>query len=77
MLYLFCIQDMLNQYKKHFAEILHTVLPDITIDELILSIEIPPAEIPGDLAFPCFKLSKVLKQSPNAIAENTMEKLKN
>lgn len=32
-------------------------------------IEIPPENIPGDFAFPCFKLSKLLKKSPQQIAE--------
>jgi len=31
-------------------------------------IEIPPENVSGDLAFPCFGLSKILKMAPNVIA---------
>jgi len=64
---------MLNKYKKHFAEILSKCIPEIPLDEIISSIETPPSDIPWDLAFPCFKLSKQLKKSPNTIAEKILK----
>ncbi len=59
---------MLSIYKQHFAQALakHIQLP---VEELLAMIEIPPENIPGDFAFPCFKLSKLLKKSPQQIAE--------
>ena len=65
---------MLNKYKTHFAEIIrhNTNLP---LDEILNMIEIPPENIPGDLAFPCFQLSKTMKKSPQAIAEEIKQKL--
>ena len=37
-------------------------------------IEIPPENISGDLAFPCFQLAKQAKQSPNSLAQQFAEK---
>ena len=65
---------MLIIYKQHFAETLaeHIGLP---MEELLAMIEIPPENIPGDFAFPCFRLSKLLKKSPQQIAEELTTKL--
>lgn len=41
----------------------------IKIEEIAESIETPPQNM-GDLAFPCFKLAKLMKTSPQRIAEN-------
>ncbi len=38
-------------------------------------IEVPPNEEMGDYAFPCFKLAKVLKKAPPAIATELKEKI--
>ena len=38
-------------------------------------LETPPSNL-GDLAFPCFILSKTLKKSPNQIAEDLKKKIK-
>jgi arginyl-tRNA synthetase len=38
-------------------------------------IEIPPENIPGDVAFPCFQISKTLKKSPNIIAQELATRL--
>lgn len=40
-------------------------------------IEVPSDEKMGDYAFPCFKLAKVMRKSPNIIAEEVATKLKN
>ena len=65
---------MLTIYKHHFATLLseHINLP---LEELLEMIEIPPENIPGDFAFPCFKLSKLLKKSPPQIAEELEKNL--
>lgn len=37
-------------------------------------IEVPPENISGDLAFPCFQLAKQAKQTPHVIAQQFAEK---
>ncbi|MEI8091247.1 MAG: hypothetical protein WCG98_03180 [bacterium] len=67
---------LLDTYKQYFAEILNqeTKLP---IDDIFFfMIETPPENIPGDFAFPCFSLSKWMKKSPNAVAQEMAQKLK-
>ncbi len=60
--------------KKHIAERLFgkysalTEAPSLTADELVGFLEYPPDDKLGDLAFPCFKLSKELRKAPPAIA---------
>ncbi len=55
-------------YKKYVSEKLK--IDGITADELYNFIEIPPNQEMGDLALPCFKLSKILRNSPINIANN-------
>ena len=43
--------------------------------ELLSLLESPKNASMGDIAFPCFKLSKVLRKAPNAIAAELKEKL--
>jgi len=38
-------------------------------------IEVPPSKEMGDYAFPCFRLAKILKKAPPAIAEELKEKI--
>lgn len=48
---------------------------DISVSEIVSSFEYPPDSTMGDLAFPCFKLSKVMRTAPAKIAEALSEKL--
>jgi arginyl-tRNA synthetase len=64
---------MIGIYKQYFAEIL-SQNTDLPLEEILAMIEIPPENIPGDLAFPCFQLAKQAKQSPNALAQQFAEK---
>ena len=50
-------------------------ISNINKNELISLIEIPPDDNMGDYAFPCFRLAKQLKKSPQAIAEELKEKI--
>ena len=54
-----------------------SVFPDAVIssDELASMLEYPPDTTMGDLALPCFKLSKTLRRSPVQIAQIIAEKL--
>ena len=46
-----------------------------TTSELSLMLEYPPDKSMGDLAFPCFRLSKVLRKAPPMIAAMLKEAL--
>ena len=48
---------------------------DVDKNEIINNLEIPPEQNLGDVAFPCFVLSKTLKKSPILIAQVIKSKL--
>ena len=58
-------------YKKLISDLIEEVLNINVYD----SIEIPPDSNMGDFAFPCFKLAKELRKSPQSIAEDLKSKL--
>ena len=65
---------MLNIKKQIAEKILEKVKainPDAPLetDELVGMLEYPPDANMGDLAFPCFKLSRTLRMAPPKIAE--------
>lgn len=60
-------------YKLEFAKRLSKIT-NIAEENLIEYIEIPPNTDMGDYAFPCFKLAKELKKSPQIIAEEIKSK---
>ena len=68
--------------KKHIAEqIVGAVLAineeaALTAADVAVMLEYPPDANMGDLAFPCFKLSKTLRRSPVQIAASLCETLK-
>ncbi|MDO4711559.1 MAG: arginine--tRNA ligase [Peptostreptococcaceae bacterium] len=62
-------------YKIEIAELLKNDLSDFETEELEGMIEIPPNTEMGDYAFPCFKLAKKFRKSPNDIAKELSEKL--
>lgn len=66
---------MLNNYKKLFAEKIKQSSIPLSLEDIISNIEIVPNNIQWDLGFPCFKLSKDLKQSPNQIAQNFVQEI--
>lgn len=62
-------------FRKEIVEILYTEIKTIDKEELYNLIEVPPDTSMGDYAFPCFKLAKEFRKSPNAIAEELSLKL--
>lgn len=63
---------------KHIiADLLIKYMNEISYDEILNSIEVPPKKEMGDYSFPCFKLSKIYKKSPAMIAEELKSKLEN
>jgi arginyl-tRNA synthetase len=65
---LYLMYLMIIFLKQKFAELLYGFLPERELLELQNMIEIPPENIPGDFAFPCFTLAKDLRKAPNVIA---------
>ena len=70
----------MEELKKYIALNLNKILVDIykvdvNEDEILQSLEKPKNENMGDIAYPCFKLSKVLKNSPVNIANEINSKL--
>lgn len=58
-------------YKKIISDLIEEVIGINVYD----SIEMPPDKNMGDFAFPCFKLAKELKKSPQLIAEDLKLKI--
>ncbi len=63
------IADILKEYIN--------LLPSSEIKHTSEFIEFPNIDIPFDYAFPCFRLSKYLKKSPNQIAIDIVNEIKN
>ena len=55
--------------KSVVSELLAPHIPELEPQQIIEMLEVPPNPEMGDLALPCFKLSKVLRKSPVKIAE--------
>ncbi len=60
-------------YKKYIAEKLK--IDGMTVEEVYDLIALPPNTEMGDYALPCFKLAKVMRKSPVAIAEELKERI--
>ena len=50
---------------------------DLSLETCLTLIEFPKNKAHGDLAFPCFALAKIWKQSPQMIAQSLTERLRN
>jgi len=70
----------MQYFKKLTAETIleaiHSIAPEaeFTADEIAMMLEYPPDPTMGDLAFPCFRLSKILRSAPPKIAAALCEK---
>lgn len=62
-------------FKKIIAEAISKVINQ-DICDLEINIEVPKEKVQGDYAFPCFKLAKELKKSPQIIAEEINSNIK-
>ncbi len=64
------------QYDHEFGDLLHQALVKLqhadalSLDDVRMTIEEPKDASLGDLAFPCFRLARVFRKAPQAIAEN-------
>lgn len=56
-------------YKLKVAELFSGLVNDVTMEDIYGMVEIPPSSQLGDFAVPCFRFAKVMRKSPNLIAE--------
>lgn len=64
-----------GENKLDYRKIISDLIGEIIGINVYDSIEIPPDKNMGDLAFPCFKLAKELRKSPQIIAEDLKLKI--
>lgn len=62
-------------FKQKVAEIFTSLDDEITIDEALQIIEVPPNVEMGDYAVPCFKFAKKYRKAPAVIAKELSEKI--
>ena len=63
------------EFKLGIANILNDNIDVLSQQEIYDILEVPPNSEMGDFSFPCFKLSKALRKSPQAIAEDLSNKI--
>ena len=61
--------------KKKICQYLSKVLVEMSEEELMKTMEIPPEEKMGDLALPCFAMAKKMRKNPMQIASELVKKL--
>ncbi len=72
----------MQNFKKLLAEKIKETLDcmapenEISVSELISALEYPPDKSMGDVAFPCFRLSKLLRKAPPMIAQSLAPSVK-
>ena len=65
----------MQDFKIAIANCLKEKIEDLTLEEIVALIEVPPNKEMGDFAFPCFKLAKVCRKAPNMIAADLAENI--
>lgn len=61
--------------KKKICQYLSKVLVEMSEEELMKTMEIPPEEKMGDLALPCFSMANKMRKNPMQIAAELVENL--
>lgn len=62
-------------FKLQIAGLLYNQFQDFSKEEIASMLEIPPNPDMGDYAFPCFRLSKILRKSPIQISQEFVKAL--
>jgi arginyl-tRNA synthetase len=62
-------------FKEEVVKILEVSIKEIKKEEIVNTLEVPPNANMGDFSFPCFKIAKILKKSPQIIAKEIGENL--
>ena len=65
----------MQDFKVAIGNFLKEKIEDLSLEEILGLIEIPPNKDMGDYAFPCFKLAKVFRKAPNMIAADLAESI--
>lgn len=65
----------MQDFKVEVAKLLKEKIEDLSLEEIVKLIEIPPNSEMGDYAFPCFRLAKVFRKAPNMIAEDLAQSI--
>ena len=65
----------MQDFKVAIANCLKEKIEDLTLEEIVALIEVPPNKEMGDFAFPCFRLAKVFRKAPNMIAADLSESI--
>ena len=65
----------MQDFKVTIGNLLKEKIEDLSLEEILGLIEIPPNKDMGDDAFPCFKLAKVFRKAPNMIAADLAENI--
>lgn len=65
----------MQDFKVAIANCLKGKIEDLTVEEILALIEVPPNKEMGDYAFPCFKLAKIFRKAPNMIAADLAESI--
>ncbi len=71
----------MQYFKQHVSELILSSLKELSVpeipetDDIRKMLEYPPSPENGDLAFPCFRFSKILRKSPAQIASDISQKL--
>ena len=60
--------------KKKICQYLSKVLVEMSDEELMKTMEIPPEEKMGDLALPCFAMAKKMRKNPMQIVAELVKK---
>lgn len=63
----------MQDFKIAVAKCLKEKIEDLSVEEIVGLIEVPPNKDMGDYAFPCFKLAKIFRKAPNMIAQELSE----
>jgi arginyl-tRNA synthetase len=69
------VSTLIN-YKLQLAEKISLLLTGIDKEEIAKLMEYPPNQEMGDVSLPCFQLSKALRKSPQTIADELKDQLK-
>lgn len=64
-------------FKKYISKIISNEIENLSEDVILPVLETPANTDMGDIAFPCFKLAKEYKKSPNIIAEDIANNISN
>lgn len=68
------MEYIILKIKKQIIDLISQVI-EVDFDLHKLEVVVPPDSTMGDLAVPCFYLSKLTRQSPNQVAEDLAEKI--